>query len=300
MYALIWQNGLWCGILTGMKPLFDYIDYRLFLAHYYEEHKRQSPHFSYRYFAQKAAISSPSFLKHVIDGKRNLTPAMAERFCVALKFNKKESSFFMHLVGFNQAQTSQQKQEHYVALRALGSGVQEAVLKADQYDYFCSWYIPIIRELVCLHDFKDDYGKLAAFLRPKITRTQAREAVALLQRLALIEPLAAGGYRQTSKALVVEDPFVSMAVRSFMQSMLHHAMNALEGVPREQRHISGVTVGISSMAFSVITNEIEMFKDRLKRIVTNDMAGERVYQLNISLFPVSEPVEPRSGLEDEA
>lgn len=281
-----------------MKPLFDYIDYRLFLAHYYEEQKRQTGHFSYRYFAQKASISSPSFLKHVIDGKRNLTPAMAERFCVALKLNKKEASFFIHLVGFNQAQTAQQKQDHYVALRALGNGVQEAVLKVDQYDYFNNWYTPIIRELVCLHDFGDDYGKLAALLIPQISRAQAREAVTLLLKLELIEPLAQGGYRQTHNALVVEDPFVSMAVRAFMQSMLQHAIGALQGVPRELRHISGLTLGISPMAFSVITHEIEMFKDRIKRIVSTDMAGERVYQMNVSLFPASERVEPRSSFED--
>ncbi|MBD3420106.1 MAG: TIGR02147 family protein, partial [Chitinivibrionales bacterium] len=65
-------------IFICMKPVTTYIDFRKFLSDYYEEKKRTTHHFSHRYFAQKAGISSSSFLTRVIDGRRNLTRPMIE------------------------------------------------------------------------------------------------------------------------------------------------------------------------------------------------------------------------------
>ena len=92
-----------------MQPIYEFIDYRKFLAAFYEHKKANSSYFSYRYFSQKIGINSPSFLKHVIDGKRNLTTQMIERFCTALDLSAREARYFRNLVLFNQAKTSGEK-----------------------------------------------------------------------------------------------------------------------------------------------------------------------------------------------
>ena len=63
-----------------MQSIFEFIDYRKYLDIYYKEQKEKTHFFSYRYFSQRAEIASPSFLKHVIDGKRNLTRPVIEKF----------------------------------------------------------------------------------------------------------------------------------------------------------------------------------------------------------------------------
>ena len=45
-----------------------YSNYRAFLLDYYEYKKEEQPIFSHRYFAQKAGITSPNYLKLVMDG----------------------------------------------------------------------------------------------------------------------------------------------------------------------------------------------------------------------------------------
>lgn len=270
-----------------MKALYEFIDYRKFLEHYYEEQKRNSRHFSYRYFAQKTGINSPSFLKHVIDGKRNLTSPAIEKFCKALKLSQKEAIYFRHLVLFNQAKTSHEKQEHYAVLRAMAGGVKESVLKSSQFDYFNKWYTVIIRELVCLYNFKGDYKKLARALTPPITAREAKKAVELLEKLKFIKRKSGGTYEQTSQAITVDDTITSMAVRSFTENMLDHAKAALHTLKKSERHISGLTMGISKETYNVLSAEIEAFKDRIKAIVNRDEHSSRVYQLNISLFPTS-------------
>jgi uncharacterized protein (TIGR02147 family) len=70
--------------------------------------------------------------------------------------------------------------------------------------------------------------------------------------------------------------------------MLDQSKTALETIDRNNRHISGITMGISPEAYELLITEIEAFKDRVKFIVNHDNKSNRIYQMNISLFPVSE------------
>lgn len=271
-----------------MKSLFQFIDYRAFLAHYYEERKRTTRFFSYRYFANKAGINSSSFLKHVIDGRRNLTPATIDKFSHALGFTPKEARYFRHLVLFNQAPTAAQKQEHYAVLRSMAGRVSEAMLRKNQYEYFASWHTPVIRELVCLFDFGDDWSRLGQAVSPPISATEARKAVRLLLELKLIERGEDGRYRQTNRAVAAGDSVTTLALRSFLATMVRHAESAIDRYDRTERHVSGLTIGVSKSAYNALAAEIEAFKDRIKAIVDQDSASNRVYQLNLALFPVSD------------
>ena len=47
--------------------------------------------------------------------------------------------------------------------------MHEDVLKADQHGYSGKWQMPILRELICLHDFRDDYKSLGHAVIPPIT-----------------------------------------------------------------------------------------------------------------------------------
>lgn len=273
-----------------MYSIFNSIDYRKFLNSYYKEQKKRTRYFSYRYFADKAGINSPSFLKQIIDGKRNLTRPAIEKFCAALKLTGKEATYFRNLVLFNQAKTSSEKQEHYAVLRSMAGGVKESMLKADEYDYFANWYTPIIRELVCLNDFKENYKKLAATIIPPILPSEVKKSVQLLLRLDLIERQADGSYKQKNSAVTADSSITSVAVRSFTKTMIEHSKDIVDAVDKDQRHVSGITMGISPETYAVLAAEIEAFRDRVKVIANQDKESSRVYQLNLALFPVSEGV----------
>jgi len=270
-----------------MPLLFEYIDYRKFLLDYYNEQKMKNRHFSYRYFTGKAGINSSSFLKHVIDGKRNLTRPVIEKFSIAMKLNPKESTYFCNLVLFNQAKTSVEKQEYYAALRTIAGHIKEAVLNADKINYFSQWYILVIRELVTLYDFRDDFKKIASFVNPPILPSEAKAAVKLLLRLEFLKKNDDCSYEQSTSALVVNSAMTSLSLRTFYKTMIDHSKNALENIDADERHISGITMGISPETYSLLTAEIDSFKDRVKAIVNRDKASSIVYHMNLSLFPVS-------------
>lgn len=271
-----------------MQSIFKYIDYRTYLADFYAEKKSSTRHFSYRYFAERAGIKSPVFLKQVIDGERNLTRPMIDKFITALGLNKKEAVFFRNLVLFNQARTAFEKQEHFSVMVSMADYVQEHQLSSDQYVYFEKWYTSVIRELVCLYNFGDDFELLASAVQPAITRREAKSALELLVRLKLIKKQTDGTYRQTNTAITSGHDMVSLARRSFNTTMLDLAHQANETISPDQRNISGITMGISPQCYEVIVAEMRAFKERVIAIVNRDENSSRVYQLALSLFPLSD------------
>ena len=292
---------LWAYISNSiMKPIFTYINYREYLKDYYEEQKKTSRFFSYRYFSQKAEINSPNFLKQVIESKRNLTALTITRFANALKLNEKEATFFRNLVLFNQAKTAQEKQEHYTVMLSLMHTVKEQRLSALQHEYYNHWFVPVIRELITLHNFRGDFKALAAAVVPAITVREARYGVKLLRNLGMIEQQEDGSFRQTASAIVSDSSVARMAVRTFNREMLRKAENALDTIPVEERQIYGVTVGVSRACYDVLAAEMAAFRDRVVSIVNGDRGSNRVYQMHLQLFPLSREVGSAVDTEGDA
>jgi uncharacterized protein (TIGR02147 family) len=270
-----------------MKSVFEYIDYRRFLREYYAENKKSKKYFSYRYFSSRAGIKSPVFLKLIIEGKRNLTRLMIEKFSKAIAFNDKEALYFKHLVLFNQGKTAQEKQEHYLVLKSMLGLVKEHVIESGLYEYYDKWYTSVVRELVCQCDFQDQYDKIAAKVFPRITPGQAKAAVELLLKQGLIIKNNDGTYNQTEQAITSGSAVTSLAIRNFNRQMAQLAEKSLDSVPVNKRHVSGITMGISEEGYHVLESEIEAFKERVVNIVNTDDKSEKVYQLNIQLFPLT-------------
>lgn len=288
-----------CTIFTyTMKPIFSYIDYRWYLKEYYEEQKANSRCFSYRYFSQKAGINSPSFLKQVIESERNLTPLTINKFITALKLTEKEAAYFRHLVLFNQAKSATEKQEHYIIMLSMMHTVKELKLNALQHEYYNHWFVPVVRELVCLYNFKDDFKKIADTVIPPIQTNDARFAVKLLKKLEMIEQLPDGTYRQKDAAIISDSTINRMAVRSFNREMLRKAEAALDTISVDNRQIYGMTLGISKECYDVLTAEMQAFRDRIVTIVSRDMKSDSVYQLNLQLFPLSKHLENDKRTEE--
>ena len=279
---------------TPLKPIFSYIDYRVYLKDYYAYKKRKATYFSYRYFSKAASIHSPNFLKLAVEGKRNLTRAVIEKFIKALKLNQKESVFFRNLVLFNQAKTVAEKQEHYSVLKSLAVTVNEKVVGSDVYDYYEKWYNSAIRELICQYDFKDDYTRIARSVFPRITPAQAREAIELLLRLKLVGRRDDGTYDLIDKAITTGPEVTSLAIRNFNRTMIGLAEKALDSVHVGRRHASGITMGIPAEGYDVLVSEIYAFRDRITQIANSFDKNTKVYQLNIQLFPLCKADEGRT------
>ncbi len=173
---------------TGRKMpnIFNYLDYREFLEDFYDEKKSGNPHFSFQVFASQAGFRSKSFIKLVIDGKKNLTAESIERLNKSLKLGDKQFAYFKDLVEFNQATSSQVQNFLMEKLLSYNKRNSARQVLQNQYDFYRNWYHNTIRELVCVVRFGDDFRMLGALVKPSISARKARQSVELLENLGLI------------------------------------------------------------------------------------------------------------------
>jgi uncharacterized protein (TIGR02147 family) len=275
-----------------MPSIFNYHDYRKFLADYYEEKKTSRTAFSYQNFSRKAGFLSKSFMFNVINGLKNLSRASVVKICEALEFSKTEAAYFENLVYFNQAPNFTERNFYYEKLNAIHPVTTEASnarrLRKDQYEFYSNWYHVVVRSLIDLFpDETRDYSKLAKMVYPAIKPKQAQKSVELLLRLGLIEKQKNGTYKISSKVLSTGKEAQSLAVQHFHLACMELAAKALRELPGNRRNISGLTLGISPKAYEKICDIIYSSQEKILEVAEKDTDSDGVYQLNFQLFPVA-------------
>jgi len=272
--------------------VFAYFDYRAFLRDAYADLKERQPGFSFRWFARRAGMTSPNFLKLVIDGKRNLTSASSERFATALELSSSETAFFRELVGFGQARTAAEKNRHFERIGTYRQHRAVCALERDQFEYLSHWWYPAIRELVACDGFVEDDDWIASRLVPAITPAQARQAIELLLSLGFVERDEHGRLRQREPLLSTGAEVRSLAVGNFHRQMMERAAASIDLVDRDQRDISGVTVALSAETFQLVKQRIVELRAELLALSAGVSGPTRVVQVNFQLFPLATSEEP--------
>ena len=270
-----------------MVNLFEYQNYRDYLRAYYNEQKLARKSFSYRSFSKKAGIQAPSFLFYVIEGKRNLTKNSLVKISTAIDHTREEADYFENLVFFNQATTIHDKTLYYSRLVEVTKPVQAQLISTDRYEYYSKWYHSVIREVVTFVDFKGDYSLLASLLNPKVMAAEAKESVALLEKLGFIERDEEGLYHQTANVIKNHPvPAESFIVEKFQMEMLKLAMQSYDRIPVYDRMSSSTTFSISRETFDLFKMKAREFRKELAEIARLDSSQENVYQMTMNLFPV--------------
>jgi uncharacterized protein (TIGR02147 family) len=271
-----------------MVNIFEYQNYRLYLHDYYNDLKATKPYFSYRYFSKKAGINASAFLYYVIQGKRNLTKKSIDKISTAIGHSRDENEYFENLVFFNQAKTIAEKTMYYSRIVECRKPVAIKTIDKDRYEFYSKWYHSVIREVVTMVDFHDDFNLLAGFLVPPITANEAQESIRLLERLGFLERDEKGLYHQTDTIIGARpsgsDAFV---IEKFQTEMLAMAIKAYDNIPRADRMSASTTFSISKATFDLFKMKTREFRKELLEIARLDNEPERAYQFTFNLFPVS-------------
>jgi uncharacterized protein (TIGR02147 family) len=281
-----------------VNVLEEYTDYRAFMRDYYDEQKKNTSYFSYRYFCKKAALSAPSLFPEVMHGKRNLTERTIAAFCRGFGFEGLKAEFFKALVLYTQSEDEVLRQNYLEQMRGLKCQIVPRYITPDLYDYYSQWYHVVIRELACTIDWKGDYQVLANAVVPAISAKQAKDAVRLLLSLGLLEKRSTGFVQRDSDISSGEE-VTSMAVRRYNAQMMEWAKKSLDSFSPNVRHASNMVVGLSRESYLQIKREINYFHQRVTQICHDDSVSDQVYSINIQMFPVAKLQEKIFCREEE-
>jgi len=281
---------------TSLPPVsvFRFLDAREYLRQACEREKSLRPAFSQRYIAKALNASSSSFFADVMSGKSKLTTPRVLGFAKLLKLSKKETDYFESLVMYTQAESEDERRHALDKLKELAPKGGHALLEAFQMEYFGKWHYAAVRELLEVYPFRGNHAELGALLNPPISAAEAQEAIALLRRLKLIARAAHGGYRRTGK-VVLSGPAKALQVRPALLGNLDLARRALDAFEPGRRPFSYLTLSVSEQSFRQIQEKIRAFSREVFELVTEDREVDRLYQLNLQFFPLSETVKRRKS-----
>ncbi len=272
---------------TPAVSVFQFLDAREFLRQAYDAQKRVNKGFSHRYIAKAMGAGSSSFFKDVLKGRTSLNPARASRFARLFCMPDRDAEYFERLVSYTQAGTPEEK-ERLLKLLTRGKGAgEQAVLEASQHEYLQKWYYAAVRELLAVTDFRGDLDALAQHLDPPITSAEARDALELLLRLKLIRKTPHGRYEKVAKVVVTGPKSDPAKTRGGILANLDLARRALHEHPVETRPFSYLTVSVSRDSLHFIREKLREVRREILEHVSRDENVDRLYQLNMQLFPIS-------------
>ncbi len=269
-----------------MKDILGYTSYRQYIADYYAEKKAKSA-FTWQEFTRAAGFSSPVHLKYVSEGRLNLSDAASERVAQAMRLVGFELDYFCEMVKYDNTKTDAEKKIVFNRMLAIADAHKVKIIEGDSFRYFESWKNPVLRELAPAMPGAKPLA-LARACRPKVTAAEVSESLNFLVKADLLRKDEDGNYVQTERGVTTGPMDVTpVAVRGMQRQMGELALDAIEGVAQNERHFSGLTLGITSGAYQKIVQEIAEFRKRIIAIATEDDGMDEVYRLNVQFFPMT-------------
>lgn len=278
-----------------MADIYRYTDYRAFLRDYFDEQKAANPAFSHQFFARKASIKSSGFVLHVMKGERNLTRPVMLNVARAIGLDSAQTAYFEDLVAFDQAKSQSDRELYFDRIAAKRGQLKLKTLDDSQYELYSAWYHSVVRELITLMPTGSDSAALAKQLIPPVTAKQVKGSLELQQDLGIIEQTDTGGYRQCDPFIAGGGPVRGTALVKYQKEMLEQAKAAWDRFAAGEMTMHTVTLCMSEELLETVRDEIRAFKTRLLELVGNEQAEpNRVYHLNLNLFPVTKPQKGRN------
>jgi uncharacterized protein (TIGR02147 family) len=268
--------------------VYNYLDYHHYLKDLVKELKVKHPGFTMRTFAEAAGFGSPSYLKMVIDGQRKLTEASIEKFSIALDISGREKEYFVTLVRYNQCVDPDEKKILFETLNDLRPRKTLTSLEKHQIKFLTHDYYSCIREMVLLDDFQEDAKWIAARCVPRISPTEAREAIETLLTLKLLTREADERLRQSEDVVGTQAETEVVEAFNFHDAVLTKARNALSRTRQEDRHYEALTIPMNPELAKTINQKIaKVLEEVLDEVNTGGQKYEEVYQLSVQFFPAT-------------
>ena len=278
-----------------MESILRYKDYRKYIRDYYTREKKASA-LSWRKFSKRAKFSSPNFLRQVCEGCSNLSMPSAERVAEAMGLTGYEKDFFQNLVSYNQNSDTPKGNLALEKLRTIAKENGVRKIGKEEQTFYDTWLHSVMRELAPAMG-RATTTAMAKRCRFGASTQDVERSIGFLLQTGLLIRTAKGTYRQTEKIVEGDTEKIPPAIRSMNRKMAGLAIQALDRVPVAQREFTGITMGLSQQSYTKILGVLASCRKKILDIVAKEENVDRVYRLNLQLFPMT-VIEEESEDED--
>ncbi len=289
-----------------LPSLGAYTDFRQYLKDVYE-YRRQTEStglraYSYSAFSAAADIKSPNYLKLIIEGRRNLSDDMIVRFARALRLQKNENEEFRALVHYGQATEPIERNQYLKELadirarRAFATGE----ISPQAWEKVPSWMGWVLYAMTDQKGVSFDADELYRLMRAKTSPEDVRgELKRLLSngdlKQEVVEPGAALAPITKGRDLIDSPQELPVEmIRKLQAELIYLGIESLFRDSPKEREFGAMTIAMTQPEFEQVRFELRQMRKRIQKdlkMKRETTQGERVYQMNIQLFPVTDKVE---------
>lgn len=276
--------------------LSSYTNYREYLRDFYAYKVAQHPGpvgaYTYKDFSAAADVRSPTYLKLIIDGERNLSPATAKKFSRALNLDKEGTTEFLLLVAYTQALDPLERNRHLKSLNEYRMkmrrkrGEVQPTANTEAVPRWVTWV------LLALADQKDSDFSIDGIRRSLGDRVSIDDVRRGLQQLFDSKALQLDENGNVKKGLVpaTQEEISPEMVRKIQSELMYLGLESLMNGSPNEREVGTLTVCLTEAEFEKLKFELRHLRKRVLKdtlIARERSKGDRVYQLNIQLFPLT-------------
>ncbi|HPI41109.1 MAG TPA: TIGR02147 family protein [Pseudobdellovibrionaceae bacterium] len=290
--------------------LSNYLNFRQYLGDFYkyklsETQKLRRP-YSYSTFSAAANIRSPNYLKLIIDGKRNLSLDMCDHFSKALGHSKTQGEEFKLLVEFNQESDPVMRNVFLKQLNEIRvqRQIDSGAMNSEIWKNLPSWISWVLYALTDQKGVEFDVEKLKLVLKNKANEHDIRQAMeGLLTIGQLVKDPETGKILKAQAILDSLEEIPVALVRKLQAELVYLGLESLYQDSPLEREFGSLTLCMTKKEFDDLKFKLRHFRKALNKdnnISRLENKGERVYQLNIQLFPITDKSPEVHQLEDSS
>jgi uncharacterized protein (TIGR02147 family) len=272
--------------MQNQPLIYGYNNFRQFLADAYESRRRNDAGFTKAHICRELGLpNSRSYFQDVLNGKF-VSDIKIPLFVKLFGLLPEQAHYFLVLVKFNQCDNPEEKELLLDQLVSLNRTPRKIISK-KAYAYYKEWYNSAVKAMLEVVDFEGNCSDLAKKMLLPVKARKVKASVKLLKDLGLIRKNEHGHYKPVDKVISTGSVALDPLVRQFQLKCLEIARLALVRNRKQPERLLTKTISLSEECYKKIEKNIDKFNAEIRSIIHKDEAkADRVYQLNLTLFPL--------------
>lgn len=265
----------------------QFSDYRVFLQTHAQDMKKTKTAWSFGLWSKSLGLKTTSSLTKIIQGQREPGPQITDKFVRYFGFDHKQAQYFRDLIRLQKIKNDSRLS--VMLMEKIGKDFPQSSLRLMDNKSFLiisNWYYLALRELVRIKGFQENPDWIVEQFQFKITGREVSQAIKILIEMGLLKRDKSNNLIIVDGRLDTSNDISSEAIRRYHEQMLEHAKAAVRKFNVEEREITSTTLVMNSKQIGIAKELIREFKQKFEQLL-EDESGDRVYQIQIQLFPLT-------------
>lgn len=284
--------------IARQPGLGEYTDFRQYLKDVYDWRRTHESTgfrpYSYSTFSAAADIKSPNYLKLIIDGRRNLSEDMILRFARALRLQKNEIDEFRALVRYGQATEPIERNQYLKELADLRArrALDNGEITETNWEKVPGWIGWVLYAMSEQSNVKFEPQTLARLFRAKASADDIRVSLRKLVDSGELQRNLETGEVSKGRDLIESPQDLPVPlIRKLQAELIYLGIESLFRDSPKEREFGAMTLSMTEDEFQAVRFELRQMRKRLQRdilVKRKSTKGDRVYQMNVQLFPLTD------------